>query len=215
MSSKTDSLPFELGKTYYGGNAQLAIDIANSTLKGAELLGVTFEKEDVDEGDTTTPFVKPYRSYCRRRLMAVRNLSGITLHRKRLVRLKVSGLSVVGTLDGYATNVDEPHAYPLDEFLSPTIGLPNGDIGYIVVYGPAMCLTDLAGGVLNVIADGDVLGALTGSTTGATTSGRVYTVNTAASSNTGNALLNSIGWAMSAKTTGQSNGDVLVFIRQH
>jgi hypothetical protein len=90
-----------------------------------------------------------------------------------------------------------------------------GDLFYIVTRGPCLVKNDIASGAGTVINAGDPLVALTAATSGATTAGRVYAgVGTGATTNTGNQLNNIIGYAASAKTTGNTNADVLVVVRQ-
>lgn len=213
MSSKADSMVPKIGRTLYGGSAQLALDIASGKLQGGEALGTIHEVEDINYASNET--VKPYRSYCRRKVMLVRNMSGVTLFGKRLVRLKVSGLSCLAEIDGYSQNIDEKYTYPLDEFLSATTGLPNRDCGWIVIEGPAIVLTPLAGDATNVFTDGQLVGAVTGSTTSGTTSGRVYGLDETATNLSVAAMHNALGRAMSAKTTANTNAELLINVQRH
>jgi len=104
--------------------------------------------------------------------------------------------------------------------LLPSGGVPNGDLFYVIVED-ANCLvtTSTAGDATNVIAAGQVLYAETANgSTNATLPGRVVAHNaagtfSAAQTTDGTSfkiILNSIGRAKSAKTTGQTAGDLLV-----
>ena len=140
----------------------------------------------------------------------VKNDSGAALLPKRLVVWKTSGnLTLV---DGYSAATAAHVAGVVDEFL-PSAGVPNGAWFWMVRKGPALCLTDLAGGANNSIALHAYLVALTAATSGATTAGRVNTQDlTGATALLGNQVQNRFGKALSARTTGQTNADILVYM---
>jgi hypothetical protein len=98
----------------------------------------------------------------------------------------------------------------VDEWL-PSAGVVDDDLFWIVRKGPTLVLTDLAGGAANVITSGANLVALTAATSQATTAGRVqeyaFTTNVTALQSQ---VLNRLGKAMSAKTTANTNADLLV-----
>jgi hypothetical protein len=212
--SRDNTAPFERGSTFYNG---ATIDTNN--LAGVELEGRTVIFEDKLWSATGIKGLRTGRNVvCR----IVRNMSGITLFAKQLVQLdptnpaRVTGRTV--TLFG--------EAYPIDEFV-PATGVPNGDLFYIVIGGPALCLTPMAGATFNsdAIAAGDIVGAATtngGSTAAGSTApaGRVagiLAVNVALTTNTQyNELLryahNPLGRAISGRTSGNTNADILVDI---
>lgn len=212
MSRDNVSTP-ERGATWYNG---ATIDTNN--LAGLEAEGVTkiFEdklwsavgvKGERNQGRMVT---------CR----LVRNMSGITLFAKQLVQLDTANPNrITGR-----TTVLFGEAYPLDEFL-PAAGVPHGDLCWIVIAGPALCLTPMTGGEFNAtdIGAGSLVGAGTtngGSTAAGSTApaGRlaaVLPVNVALTTNTQyNELLRyATGWigrAISAMTSGQTNANILV-----
>jgi hypothetical protein len=97
----------------------------------------------------------------------------------------------------------------VDEFL-PAAGVPANDLFYIVVRGPATVITSLSDMSADVVV-GDRLVAITAVTSGATTSGRVQPLPGATSSTAlANEILNTVGYALSAKTTANTNADLLV-----
>jgi hypothetical protein len=211
--SRSQDMPFDRGSTWYNGRT---IDTDN--LEGGQILGRTGMFESVVLSDRGVKGKRLQESQVVVR--AVRNSSGFTIYGKRLVKLSTTDPN---TIVGIATTVAE-ECYPVDEYL-PSTGCPNGDICYIVVAGPAMCLTPMDGGVFGAdsIAAGDVLVALTttgGTTQSGTTSkgGRVATFvslapTTAALGNLiRDAAYNYIGRALSAMTSGQTNSDILVSV---
>ena len=119
-------------------------------------------------------------------------------------------------MDGYA-RLFAARSFPVDEFL-PSAGVAVNDLFWIVMQGPAIVLTGIACDAGNVITEGDRVVAATGATSQATTAGRVRThdQDTAANS-TGSALanqiFNAIGAALSAKTTANTNADLLVDVK--
>lgn len=223
MSVNQDHLPFKIGQTLCNGTTTIgttpsttSIDTTNAQyVQGVkDCAGKIYEVDDVQWDSTASG--KPTRTSTRRKVMAVINDSGAFLLPKRLVAMRIptAGGDAVTKVSGYAIDLHQGGAFPVDEFL-PAAGVAPNDVFYVVVEGVAMCTTAAAGDATNVITAGDILGALTGSTTGATTSGRVFTFAAAATTNGGTALLNRIGRALSAKTTSQAAGDVLVQILPH
>jgi hypothetical protein len=141
----------------------------------------------------------------------VRNVSGATLLPKRLVKFDTTAGRYGSRVIGYSTLTAES-SYPIDEYL-PATGVPNNALFYIVVSGPALVLTDLAGGANNVFTVGQLLVALTAATTGATTAGRVAPIDlTGATAALGGQIIGRLGRALTARTTGNTNADLLVDI---
>lgn len=139
----------------------------------------------------------------------VRNVAGFALLPKRLVTFSATAGKYGARVDGYCDTTAE-HAYPVDEYL-PAAGVPDQCLFYIVVEGPAVVLTDLAGGANNLIALGGNVVGLTGATSGATTSGRVAPIDlTGATALLANQIMNRVGRALTARTTGNTNADILV-----
>lgn len=210
MAIKGDP-PFPRGSTWYDG---ATIDTTN--YGGLEHEGHDWWFEDVNPNifPASTAGARQARTNRMVRCLCVRNVSGIALLPKRLVRFqRTAGSPMVGRVDGYAyTTADE--GYPVDEYL-PSTGVPNGDLFWIVIEGPALVLTDLAGAANNVVNVGDILTALTAATSQATTAGRVKPQDLSGATTTfGNEVQNRIGRALSAKTTTQTNNDLLVDVRK-
>ena len=133
----------------------------------------------------------------------MRNEAGITLEPKRAVKWQAG---YRGTrVDGYCSSTAEECAGVVDDQLSSS-GVAANDLFYIVRNGPCFVKTDLAGGAANVIAEGDLLVALTAASSQATTAGRIASGSSANAAH----VLNRLGKAMAAATTAQTNHDLLV-----
>jgi hypothetical protein len=179
------------------------------------LVGKEWSFEDIDYG-ATAQGARPSRTARAVTCRLVKNGSGGALLPKRLVRFKTgAGPEYGAVVDGYARTTAE-RSYPVDEFL-PAAGVPNGAYFWVVVEGPAKVLTPLAGAEFNGdVTEGSRLVALTAATSGATTAGRVAVENFTGSTQTAdyafihNNLANMVGRALSARTTGNTNADLLV-----
>jgi hypothetical protein len=148
----------------------------------------------------------------------VRNSSGVNLKPKRLCRFKVGTMGA--EVDGY-THVPSQGSYiVLDEFL-PTAGVRTGDICWGVIRGPATVITSELADAGNLITQGAQVVAATGATSQADSSaGRVaiqtFNASTAVDQSTNlNSAVNAVGRAMSAKTTANSDADLLVDVDYH
>lgn len=190
----SDQLPFARGKTFGGTGATDA----------AHLLGQEWIVEDKDPSDATKK-----RSNRLVHLKAVRNSSGIALLPKRLARYKAATVNT--EVDGYPAAVATYFAGVVDEFL-PSAGVANTDVFYIVTKGPSLCLTDV-GAPDDIVAD-DILVSIAGSSSQSTTAGRVdLAVTTGATAVLAAQLVNRVGRAMSAVTSGNTNSNILVDVR--
>lgn len=179
------------------------------------LVGKEWTFEDINYG-TTSPGAKPARTgrYVRCRL--VLNNSGISLLPKRLATFSgPTGTNYGAQVKGYTATTAE-RGYPIDEFL-PSTGVPDQSYFWIVVDGPATVLTPLVNTDFNgTVSEGQVMVALTAATSGATTAGRVAVQNITGSSQATdytfvfNQIQNSVGRALSAKTTSNTNADLLI-----
>jgi hypothetical protein len=201
--ARNENPPFDMGNTFYN----LFVATTQSTNDGVQYEGADWVFEDYN------PITKVYRSEQKKRCRLVRNISGGALLPSRLVNLatapNANGI-YGGQVDGYASVLAQ-RAYPLDEFL-PAAGLQNNDIGYVVVEGPAVVLTDLAA-LTAVINPGDAVVAQTAATSGATTAGRVEKQDlTGATAALGNMIMNYVGRAMSAATTANTGAALLVYV---
>lgn len=206
MSNVNGALPIR-GQTFLSGNANRTL----TATMGADKEGSMMAFDDVDP--TATTGAKTKRSNRTVTCMLVRNESAGVLLPKYVVKWK-SGQRY-RQVDGYTCVTNEAAAGVVDEFLGSS-GVAVHDLFWLVVKGPTLMKTPLEGDGTNVINLDDILGALTAVTSGATTAGRVGVVAlTATSTGTtngalGNALFNSFGRAMLAKTTANTNADILV-----
>lgn len=204
--ARNENPPFPRGQTFYSGGT-----IDTNALGGVQLEGMEWVFEDVDprqgtSGASTRRTNRPVK--CR----LVRNDGTLTLLPKRLVQPGVTAGKVKAAAEGYPTATAGKVQGVVDEYL-PSTGIPPNDIGWIVIGGPTLVLTDLAGGANNVINVDDYLVALAGATSGATTAGRVVTQDlTGATALLGNNVQNVIGVAMSAATTANTNAGILADI---
>lgn len=207
--AKQDNLPFPIGTSYFDGQTAETTSGEAITLEGKE-----YNIEDLDYSKTGA---KPYRTARLRKVMVMRNVSGIALLPKRLAipqKAGADGKFYVGRVDGMcsvgpAGNPSGP-CYPIDEFL-PAAGVPNNDLFYAVVEGPAMILTGLAADATNVFNVGDWVVAATAATSQATTAGRPAPQDlTGATAILGNNIQNRIGRALSAVTTSNTNANLLI-----
>lgn len=200
-----ENLPFPRGGTFFGGGTPSTTD-GSDNLEGKE-----YWCEDLDYSASSG--VKPHRSGHLVRLRVVRNASGGALLPKQRVSFKATaGNYLIGQVDGKCNSTAQGATAVVDEFL-PAAGVAANDLFYVVVEGPAMHLTDLAGGASNLINVGSLLVCLTAVTSGATTAGRVAPQDlTGATANLGIQIQNRIGYALSAKTTANTNADVLVYV---
>lgn len=201
--ARDESPPFVRGGTLYDGET-----IDSNDLLGAELLGYEWVFEDKSPTDPRT-----YRTGRPVRCRAVRNVAAAALLPKRVARFSTTAGKYLSEVDGYAT-ITAGHGKPIDEYL-PTAGVPVNDVFWIVVDGPAVCLT----GIADMAADigvGDWVVALTAATSGATTSGRVHPQTLTGSSQATDytflalQIQNRIGRALTARTTTGTASDILI-----
>lgn len=199
---RDENPPFDRGSTYYNGEAINVNDLGHPGLEGKEY---TFEDNSPSNSFPSRGLGLPV--VCR----VVRNVSGIAILPRRLVTLSAAGFLGM-RCDGYADVTAEGPVFPVDEYL-PAAGVPNNDLFYVVVKGPALVKTSLAGNAENVIAVGDGMVALTGATSGATTSGRMNRQDlTGATVPLASQIQNRFGRAMSARTTANTDSDTLVLV---
>jgi hypothetical protein len=190
--AKRENPPFPRGSTWYNGGT-----IDSNSLGGENLEGTIWEFEDLDLSATGA--------------MIVRNKAADVLLPKRLVTMKAtSGATYIAQVDGYADTTAESPTFPVDEWL-PAAGVPVNDLFYVVIEGPATVMTPLEADANNVFSVGTTLVSLTAATSGATTSGRVRPIDlTGATALLGAQIIGRIGRALSAKTTANTNADMLI-----
>lgn len=201
---KVKGLP-NRGETFYGPNQ--TIDTSNyGASVGLEGQLAIFK----DAGPPTTYGVNAgTRSSGEVVCKFVRNVSEFTVLGKRLVAWKAGQRGK--RIAGYTDVTAEECAGVTDEFLDSN-GCRNGDMCYIVVQGPALVLSPLEGDGNNVFEEGDPLYAVTAASSGATTAGRPVAMVAATTGTTGilAQLHQIVGRAMSAKTTANTNTNLLI-----
>ena len=172
------------------------LDTADATSM-EDVLGQTFIFDDVDPADRVTKLSGHKVTY-----MVVRNESGITLPRGRLLVWKAA--ERFKSVDGYTTTTAAECAGVVSHFY--TNGVAANHIFAMAVKGPQLCLSDLSGGTNTNFSEGAYLAAITGATSQSTTSGRFEEVDAAVTEAVlRDRILNCIGRAMSANTTAQTN----------
>lgn len=197
MSSKSESPPFGRGQT---AGVTGATDLAE--FEGREVWFRDLDYSSQNQRSRTGRLVR-----CR----IVRNTSAGVLLPRRLVSYDTAAGKFGLAVAGYTTTTAAPVAGVVDEFL-PAAGVAQYDLFYIVVEGPAECLTDIA--AVDSISIGNDLVALTAATSGATTAGRVDLVSfDATSTSLGNQVANRFGKALSAKTSANTNTAILVDLK--
>ena len=203
--SNVTNLP-QKGKTYLTGAGRvLATPYGNeSGLEGTEM-----HFDDVlpaTDGGMSTP-----RSGARKVCRRVRNVSGISLERRRLVKWQ-SGYRN-RRVDGYCAIDAEEVAGVVDEAIGSN-GVPNHDLFWLEQRGPCLVKPPLAASALNVVNIGDKLIALTAATSQATTAGRWQPYAATTGTTTAmSSVFNYIGIAMSAATTANTQTDLLVDLK--
>jgi hypothetical protein len=195
--ARDENPPFGLGAT-----AEAAASTDLEQWVGKEWI---FEDRD--------PTTLAIRTNMYKRCRLVRNVSAGVLLPKRLVTLKRTAGKNASEVDGYSFNWAE-QAFPVDEFL-PAAGVAVNDIFWIVIEGPALVLTDLAAAANPVIGVHNWLVSLTAASSGATTAGRVVAGTFGgATTPLADQIMNRLGQAMTARTTANTNTDVLINMGQ-
>lgn len=139
--ARDEAPPFARGETYANGNAEILLAASGPFgLGGINLEGKEFVFEP--NADATTgsygllgpdPNGRPIR------VKVVRNVSGVNLKPKRLVKFQTgtANINLETRVDGYTFAVGDVPAGIVDEFL-PAAGVPDQDLFYIVVEGPSI-----------------------------------------------------------------------------
>lgn len=190
-------LPFARGTTHFGSISGNTPD-ANV---GNNLLGQIFVVRDTVHG-TGKPIY----------LQAVRNTSGGPLYAKKSVIYDTSALPETA-VNAYSYLGTGPIAGVVDDQYGSK-AIPNNDIFWIVVNGPCDVTNSFTTMGANV-AIGDYVSSVTAAgTTAATTAiGRFTSFAAAATTNSAAAIKNTMGIALEAATTGQTNADFLVDVK--
>lgn len=148
------------------------------------------------------------------RAVLLRNTSGFTLLGGRLGLLDTTaGYGGVQNVVGYAAALAPFGVVVIDPFVDAN-GIVDDDLFWGIIQGPVLCKTPIAGASFNGdVAVGNKLIGVTGTTTGATTSGRVGNASLANATSAQSAFDQAcalVGRALSARTTGETNADILV-----
>jgi hypothetical protein len=194
---------FKRGQTYNGPNKTLSSSYGQSVGIEGNI------RQFTDYTKPTSAGVVTKRSDRLQTAMVVRNTSGVNLLPKRLVKWATGYRG--RRVDGYCNVDNEEVAGVVDELL-PSTGVRNYDLFWLQVGGPAMCTTAMEADAHNVISEGSALLAQTAAaSTAATTSGRVQPLVASTHATQAVAqMLGIFGKAMSAKTTANTNVDILV-----
>lgn len=189
---------FELGETFYGiGGTPVAAD--SFTNLGQEWW-----------------FNDPNYNMKMRKMRLVRNKSGINLLPKMAVRFKTSTANdpcgFETEIDGYGATTAERIVLVDDQL--PAAGVADGDVFWVCVEGEHLGITAKEADARNVINVGSFVAANSAAaSTFSTTAGRLQVIDlSGATANLGNMILNAIGRAMTAQTTGNTNADIRVVL---
>jgi hypothetical protein len=129
-----------------------------------------------------------------------------------------AGYAGVQKVVGYTATLAPFGVVVIDPFLDAN-GVASNDIFWGIISGPVLCKTPIAGSSFNGnISVGNKLIGVTGTTTGATTSGRVGNASLANATSAQDAFDQAaalVGRALSARTTGETNSDILVEVCLH
>lgn len=192
--------PFPLGTTWYGGAT-----IDSNALTGTELEGREWWFPDLDYAAAGP---RPKRTGRMRLMRIVRNVGAIALLPGRLATFQLTAGMYGGRVDGYS-DVAAERCYPIDEFL-PAAGCPVNDLCWITVRGPANIKSALSD-FTALLAVGDKVVAITAATSGATTAGRFTNqLLTGATALLADQAVNYIGYALTGRTTANTNTDTLI-----
>lgn len=196
--------PFGLGKTLFGGTTPpSSADYGTSV--DLEGMPYAFENRAVSDPITGRPGVIE--------CILVRNVSTVVLLPGRLVTWKSGQRG--RQVDGYSILDAGEVAGMVDDKIHATNGVPVGDLFWLMLKGQVVGKTDLLGDIGTNFSAGSYLVAQTAAASTGTTAGRLQlTTITAASTHLATLIQdnikNSVGRAVSANTTGQTDRSVLI-----
>lgn len=199
-----EQLPFPRGQTFYQ-NAAAGPNLTDTS--GLTLEGTVWVVGDADSLPIGPGTPQPAYNQGQIWLAVVRNTSGIALQAKRLVKFQATFFR--RRVDGYAFTTTQP-CFPVDDqYGSQTIA--NNDLFYIVVKGPCLVQTSLNGDATNVLNEGDIVVNTTAASSQATSAGRIALRDfSAATTLQLQGIFDSVGRAMTARTTANTATDTLV-----
>lgn len=202
--------PFVLGETFQGVD-----DDSNEV--NSELLGMVYRLPVPNESATDGVLGRATERYVE--AIILRNNTGGVLYGKRLGKLQdTAGHTMYQKVDGYADTLAEDGVVVIDSYL-PSGGVADKKLFWGIINGPCIVKTPTVNNDFNgAISVRDPLVASTASTTGTSDAGRVSKVtHVAATSGNTTAILNVfnmnygiVGYAMSARTTGNTDADLLI-----
>lgn len=198
----------KLGKSFAGKDADGTL--INTDKVGTIVRFATFQATATQRGNKTRPGAGLEIT-----AILLRNVSGGALLGKRLGLLSsVAGYTPAWEVINYTTVHANKLAVLIDPWLSSD-GVADDDLFWGIIGGPAVILTPIAGADFKGdIAVNAQLVAATGTTTGATTSGRISQISIANATDAQGAIdqaLAVLGRALSARTTGETAADLLVY----
>lgn len=205
------SPPFALGDTLKGTDS--AGNLINTHLEGA-----VFEIPDYVKSTGKV------RSGHFKLVMVVRNRlqiggANVALLGKRHGLLQTDGgANYTGRIVGYAHTLGVPHAVAIDDQLGAE-GCAYNDLCYVTIKGYHTNLAPAAGAAFNgdIAAGAHVVGATAaGSTT--SVAGRISNIALANATDAAGANLqarNLLGTALSGRTTGETNTEILMYVRNN
>lgn len=199
--------PVARGKTFYGGETIDANNYAGVHLEGLKTVfpntNPADRKNKRNSGDVLA--------------ILVRNVSTIALLPGMACTWKAGFRN--RRVDGKSRTTAQEVAGFVDDHL-PSAGVPVGDLFWLIVEGECLLKTPVAGADFGGdIAEGDILYALTMAASTGTSAGRVTRyVGTFGDTHTTNGtaaaiLMNRFARAISAKTTAQTDADILCHVK--
>lgn len=185
------SLPFPRGQTFFNGGTTNTTD------------GLNLEGFEAIVRDTIYGSGRPVRLKC------VRNVSGVTLYPKHVVRYQLTADYFGKRVDGYVQTTGQDWAGVVDELVT---SVPANDLFWIVVEGPAIAKRSTAN-YSSDIAIGDRVVALTiNATTGTTSCGRINAQPASSTAMTSDLVQNVIGRALSTVVANATTVDPLILV---
>jgi hypothetical protein len=208
---KTESPPFPLGESYKG------TDDAGNVIN-TEWLGQTFIHTFRNTGVAIRGNKNP-NTNAPIRAVALRNTYGAALLPKRLVRRDLTaGYAGLHKAAFYNATLNNALVVMVDPYL-PTAGVANNDIFWGILGGAVTALTPTVNTAFNGdIAVGGLLVAATAANSTTTIAGRVANrtiTNATDAQGAQDGAAGIIGWALSARTTENTNADILIFMNRN
>lgn len=200
-AAATENMPFDIGETWYG--TKRTIDTTNLEAPWLEGKVVWVPDKHKLTGE---------RTGLMRKLMIVRNLSGVNLVPKKLAHILAAAGANHGQTDGYTFAVAS-RGFPIDEFLPPA-GVRHGDLFYVVIEGPALVKTPTVDNS-GITYMNSVTAAAGTSATNADAGYIDLSSYAGATTALAAQIQNRVGFALTAALTTDHTKDVLVNVMPH